>query len=107
MNTFNDFLMPDLLGPDSNFIPLFTAEDEDRIRKEKVSDTLPILPLRNTVLFPGMVIPITVGRAKSIKLVQDFSRSEQPIGIVTVANEGVSATIAISRIVHRDTLVDV
>ena len=56
MNTFNDFLMPDLLGPDSNFIPLFTAEDEDRIRKEKVSDTLPILPLRNTVLFPGMVI---------------------------------------------------
>ncbi len=83
MNTFNDFLMPDLLGPDSNFIPLFTAEDEDRIRKEKVSDTLPILPLRNTVLFPGMVIPITVGRAKSIKLVQDFSRSDQPIGIVT------------------------
>ena len=83
MNTLNDFLMPDILGPDSNFIPLFTAEDEDRIRKEKVEETLPILPLRNTVLFPGMVIPITVGRAKSIKLVQDFSRSDKPIGIVT------------------------
>ena len=83
MNNLNDILMPDILGPDSNFIPLFTAEDEDRIRKEKVAETLPILPLRNTVLFPGMVIPITVGRAKSIKLVQDFSRSDKPIGIVT------------------------
>ena len=83
MNTLNDILMPDILGPDSNFIPLFSADDEDRIRKEKVAETLPILPLRNTVLFPGMVIPITVGRAKSIKLVQDFSRSDKPIGIVT------------------------
>lgn len=83
MNKINDFLMPELLGPDNNFIPLFTSEDEERIRKEAVPEELPILPLRNTVLFPGMVIPITVGRAKSIKLTQEFSHGDKPIGVIT------------------------
>ncbi|MCQ2263465.1 MAG: endopeptidase La, partial [Bacteroidales bacterium] len=83
MHKPKDFLLPDILGPDSNFIPLFSAEDEERIRKETVPERLPILPMRNTVLFPGMVIPITVGRSKSIKLVQEHSHNDSPIGIVT------------------------
>lgn len=83
MNKINDLLMPEMLGPDNNFIPLFSSEDEERIRKESVPETLPILPLRNTVLFPGMVIPITVGRAKSIKLTQEYAHGDKPIGVIT------------------------
>ncbi|MBA3664347.1 MAG: LON peptidase substrate-binding domain-containing protein, partial [Bacteroidetes bacterium] len=50
---------------DADFIPLLSAEDEDNMQNEKIPDVLPILPLRNTVLFPGVVIPITVGRDRS------------------------------------------
>lgn len=77
-------LMSEIISSgDANFIPLFTAEDEERMRKMKMPDILPILPLRNTVLFPGLVIPITVGRAKSIHLCHDYSHTDEPIGIVT------------------------
>ena len=56
----------------SELIPLMTPEDEEQINSEKLPATLPILPLRNTVLFPGVVIPITAGRDKSIKLIKHF-----------------------------------
>ena len=46
----------------TEFIPLLSPEDEEKLEKEKLPEQLPILPLRNTVLFPGVVIPITVGR---------------------------------------------
>src|SRR5256885_1081775 len=52
------------------FIPLMTNEDEESLSAKKIPDALPILPLRNTVLFPGVVIPITVGRDKSIRLIR-------------------------------------
>jgi len=52
----------------SELIPLMTPEDEEQINNESLPETLSILPLRNTVLFPGVVIPITAGRDKSIKL---------------------------------------
>ncbi|MGY0408434.1 MAG: hypothetical protein ACWIPJ_08790, partial [Polaribacter sp.] len=54
-----------MLNEDSELIPLMTPEDEEIINKESVPEILPILPLRNTVLFPGVVIPITAGRDKS------------------------------------------
>ena len=54
----------------SELIPLMTPEDEEKINKEELPETLPILSLRNTVLFPGVVIPITAGRDKSIKLIR-------------------------------------
>ena len=56
---------------EDELIPLMTPEDEDAISKEDLPETLPILPLKNTVLFPGVVIPITAGRDKSIKLIND------------------------------------
>ena len=83
MENRNELILSDLLNNDNNFIPLFSAEDEDRIRRDKIPSEMAILPLRNTVLYPGTVLPITVGRAKSIKLEQDFSHGEYPIGIVT------------------------
>ncbi|MEO8149286.1 MAG: endopeptidase La [Bacteroidia bacterium] len=63
-------------------IPLLTQEDEDQMSDENIPDILPILPLRNTVLFPGVVIPITVGRDKSIKLIRDAYKADKIIGVV-------------------------
>src|SRR5215216_7409394 len=70
------------IDDDSDFIPLLSAEDEDNMRNEQIPDILPILPLRNTVLFPGVVIPITVGRDKSIQLIKDYNKSDKTIGVV-------------------------
>ena len=62
-------------------IPLNDEEDENA-DAEQIPDSLPILPLRNTVLFPGVVIPITVGRDKSIKAVSDSYKSDKLVGVV-------------------------
>ncbi|MBK7211968.1 MAG: endopeptidase La [Bacteroidales bacterium] len=74
--------MSNLLEDETEFIPLLSAEDEEQINAEEVPDQLPILPLRNTVLFPGVVIPITVGRDKSIKLIKEYYKGERIIGVV-------------------------
>jgi ATP-dependent Lon protease len=70
------------IDDDSDFIPLLSAEDENNMRNEVIPEILPILPLRNTVLFPGVVIPITVGRDKSIQLIKDANKSNKTIGVV-------------------------
>ena len=62
----------------SELIPLMTSEDEKEINSESLPETLPILSLRNTVLFPGVVIPITAGRDKSIKLIDDANKLAVP-----------------------------
>ena len=61
----------DPIDEESELIPLMTSDDEEAISKEKLPDSLPILPLRNTVLFPGVVIPITASRDKSVKLIKN------------------------------------
>jgi len=78
----NDLDFKTSIDEDSDFIPLLSAEDEDNMRNEKVPEILPILPLRNTVLFPGVVIPITVGRDKSIHLIKDYNKGDKTIGVV-------------------------
>ncbi|MBK0378261.1 endopeptidase La [Mucilaginibacter segetis] len=70
------------INEDSEFFPLMTSEDEEEMNNEQLPDILPILPLRNTVLFPGVVIPITVGRDKSIKLIRDANKGSRLIGVV-------------------------
>ncbi len=64
-------------------IPLLSEEEEKKISESGIPDELPILPLKNTVLFPGVVIPITVGRDRSLELVKDAYESDKIIGIVT------------------------
>lgn len=74
---------------DHEFIPLISAEDEEAMQKEEVPEDLPLLSLRNTVLFPGVVIPITVGRDRSIRLVKDAHKNEQRIGVVSQKNDDI------------------
>ena len=72
---------------DAEFIPLMSSEDEEQMNNEAFPEQLPILPLRNTVLFPGVVIPITVGRDKSIRLIKDANKGNRTIGVVAQIND--------------------
>lgn len=74
---------------DADFIPLITQEEEETMNNAEFPNEIPILPLRNNVLFPGVVIPITVGRDKSIKLVQKANKEDRIIGVVAQMNQEV------------------
>ena len=74
--------LSDVLNEDTEFLPLMSDEDEAKISKEDAPDILPILPLRNTVLFPGVIIPITIGRDRSVKLIKDAESGNKMIGVV-------------------------
>jgi ATP-dependent Lon protease len=73
----------------SELIPLMTTEDEEAIKNESLPETISILSLRNTVLFPGVVIPITAGRDKSIQLIYDANSGSKVIGVVSQKDESV------------------
>ncbi|MEC5166928.1 ATP-dependent Lon protease [Flavobacterium sp. PL11] len=72
---------------EADLIPLLTPEDEEEMNNEELPELLAILPLRNMVLFPGVVIPITAGRDKSIKLINDANAAGKNIGVVAQINE--------------------
>ncbi|MEH6406399.1 MAG: LON peptidase substrate-binding domain-containing protein, partial [Leeuwenhoekiella sp.] len=74
---------------EAELIPLMTPEDEEKINKEELPETLPILPLRNTVLFPGVVIPITAGRDMTIELINEANKGNKIIGVVSQKDEKV------------------
>ena len=82
-NTFDFNQAIPIINEDTEFFPLLSQQDEDEMRNEDIPEILAILPLRNTVLFPGVVIPITVGRDKSIKLVKEAYKGEKTIGVVS------------------------
>ncbi len=80
MNKQNIFLRAE---DDSDFMPIIPINEHDDSDKDmEIPDELPILPLRNTVLFPGVVLPITVGRDKSIKAVNDAYKTDKLIGVL-------------------------
>ena len=76
------FNLSDMIDSEAEYIPLLSAEDEQMMNAEELPEDLAILPLRNAVLFPGVVFPITVGRDKSIKLVKEAYRKEKVIGVI-------------------------
>ncbi len=78
----NNLLVSNLIEGETEFIPLLSQEEEALMNAEQIPDVLPILPLRNTVLFPGVVIPITVGRDKSIQLVRESYSRKKTIGVI-------------------------
>ena len=75
-------------GESVETIPLLSPEEEELMNKEDTPEVLPILPVRNTVLFPGVVIPVTVSRQKSIRLVKKSYRGDRVIGVVAQENTG-------------------
>ena len=78
MDQFGQFL----LSEDTDFIPLITNEEDNKIPDNELAEEIAILPLRNTVLFPGVVSPITAGRDKSIQLIQDSQRAKKRFGVL-------------------------
>jgi ATP-dependent Lon protease len=78
-----------VINEDSEFFPLMSTEDEEEMNNEQLPEILSILPLRNTVLFPGVVIPITVGRDKSIKLIREANKGSRMIGVVSQQDVGI------------------
>lgn len=80
---FDKLTLGDRQEDDSELIPLLTNEGDEVFDETSIPNELPILPLRNTVLYPGVVIPITVGRDKSIKLIQDANKGNKLIGVAT------------------------
>lgn len=80
---FEDIMnFKNLVEEDSEFIPLLSQEDEEHMNSEEVPELVGILPLRNTVLFPGVVLPITIGRDKSIRLIKDAYHDTKIIGVL-------------------------
>jgi ATP-dependent Lon protease len=95
MNSKNNIFIPDIYlnnneNDDSDFIPIITDGEDDSLDNLKLPENLPILPLRNTVLFPGIVIPITVGREKSIKLIRQAYKKDKIIGTVAQRNPNIN-----------------
>jgi ATP-dependent Lon protease len=82
-----NILVATSMDEDTDYIPLISDEDEEVLAKSDVPDLLPVLPLRNTVLFPGVVIPITVGREKSIRLIREIYRKSKILGTVAQVDD--------------------
>lgn len=76
------------MDADTEYIPIIT-DDEEEDQKQTFPDILPVLPLRNTVLFPGVIIPITVGRAKSLKLIKEVYQKNKILGVVAQKDIGI------------------
>ena len=81
------FFAPDEMEQEGgDLIPLLSSEEEEEINAESLPEELSVLTVRNTVLFPGVVIPVTVGRKKSIKLVKEAYKKGDLIGVVAQEN---------------------
>src|SRR3954469_14016214 len=76
---------------DTDFLPIIPLNENDGDDGEELTipDELPVLPLRNTVLFPGVVLPITVGRDKSIKAVNEAYKKDKLIGVLSQKDSNV------------------
>ncbi|HKK46906.1 MAG TPA: endopeptidase La, partial [Balneolaceae bacterium] len=90
-NIFNNMIdfedMDDQFDDFEQAIPLMSEEEEKKLTQSEIPDELPILPLKNTVLFPGVVVPITVGRDRSLALVKEAYESDKTIGVVSQKDE--------------------
>ncbi|MCC9138734.1 endopeptidase La [Pontibacter silvestris] len=86
-NFLHNLLLSNISDDDGDeLIPIITVDEEDNITQEELPDDLPVLAVRNTVLFPGVVLPITVTRKKSIKLVRKAHKGDKIVGVVAQKN---------------------
>ncbi|MBO4403604.1 MAG: endopeptidase La, partial [Bacteroidales bacterium] len=82
-----DNIIKDLFLGDSEVVSFVTPLEMDEINKQAIPDDIPVLPLRNTVMFPGIVLPISIGREKSLQLVQDAVKSDSMIAVFSQRND--------------------
>lgn len=80
---FTEGIMTSVVDEDVEFLPMMSMEEEEESQRADIPEQLPILPLRNTVLFPGVVLPITVGRDKSIKAAREAFKGDKLIGVLS------------------------
>ncbi|HOX76202.1 MAG TPA: LON peptidase substrate-binding domain-containing protein, partial [Bacteroidales bacterium] len=80
--TVNDLFIPDMLDGEGDIIPIISDGDDRDLENVEVPDVIPVLSLRNTVLFPGVVLPISIGRPRSIQLIKDAYRTDKIVGTV-------------------------
>jgi ATP-dependent Lon protease len=78
----NEMFLPDMLDGDGDLIPIIADGDDGELEDVEVPETIPILSLRNTVLFPGVVLPISIGRPRSIQLIKDAYRNGKIVGTI-------------------------
>lgn len=89
-NTFNEILLPEFIDEESGELVQFVnTDDNTELPPDSIPAELPILPVKNTVLFPGVVLPITVGRQKSIELVKTSHKGTKIIGVVAQKNTNI------------------
>jgi ATP-dependent Lon protease len=77
-----EIFLPEILDGEGDIIPIIADGDDGDLEEVEVPETIPILSLRNTVLFPGVVLPISIGRPKSIQLIKDAYRNDKIVGTV-------------------------
>ncbi len=87
MNNMEEFNLDKIFateqeGGEAEFFPIISDEDQESISKFEVPELLPILPLRNMVVFPGVIVPINVGRDKSLRLIKEAYKNDKIIGTV-------------------------
>ena len=76
------FLLPDIINGDGEIIPIITDGNDGELEDMELPEVIPVLSLRNTVLFPGVVLPISIARPKSIQLIKEVYRSDKIVGTV-------------------------
>lgn len=81
-SAFQNIFVSGMMDEESDFLPIIADGDDKELKNTDVPAVLPILPLRNTVLFPGVVLPITVGRERSLKLIRDVNRGSKLLGTI-------------------------
>lgn len=93
-NSYPDKELMDGLIAHTEFIPLISKEEEDFLLTDSnIPDALPILPIRENVLFPGVILPIAASRPKSVKLLKTAGRQNTHIGVITQVNEEEEPTV--------------
>jgi len=85
-SSLQENLLSEIVDEAADFITIMANEEELSEIEDSFPETLPILPLRNTVLFPGVIMPISVGRDRSLKLLRDVHKNKDVFGVVTQIN---------------------
>lgn len=84
----SEIFIPEVVDGEGDIIPIIADGDDGDLEDVEVPDNIPILSLRNTVLFPGVVLPISIGRPKSVQLIKDAYRTDKIVGTVAQLDPG-------------------